>query len=104
MDETQLRADLANLPPTLRTRLAAAGFDPERLVTLARPLWARARGEATLDKDARNRVRGVVEGPRADEIPDAPVPGTPEHERLARLGLDAIRGGELALCVMAGGM
>ena len=104
MDETQLRADLANLPAPLSARLAAAGFDPERLVTLARPLWARARGEATLDKDARNRVRGVVEGPRADEIPDAPVPGTPEHERLARLGLDAIRGGELALCVMAGGM
>jgi len=104
MDETQLRADLAKLPAPLSARLAAAGFDPERLVTLARPLWARARGEATLDKDERNRVRGVVEPPRPDETPDTPVPGTPEHSRLEKLGLEAIRRGELALCVMAGGM
>jgi UTP--glucose-1-phosphate uridylyltransferase len=104
MDETQLRADLANLPPGLTARLEAAGFDPERLVTLARPLWARARGEATLDKDTRNRVRGVVEAPAPGETPDAPVAGTPEHARLEQKGLEAIRRGELALCVMAGGM
>jgi UTP--glucose-1-phosphate uridylyltransferase len=104
MDETQLRADLANLPPTLRTRLTAAGFDPERLVTLARPLWARARGELTPDRDERNRVQGAVEPPQPSDVPDAPVPGTEQHARLAEVGKAAIGRGELALCVMAGGM
>jgi UTP--glucose-1-phosphate uridylyltransferase len=104
MDETQLRADLANLPTTLQSQLAAAGFDPERLVALARPLWARARGEATPDRDERNRVQGVVEPPRAGDVPDAPVPGTEQHARLADVGRGVIGRGELALCVMAGGM
>ena len=104
MNETQLRADLAKVTPALRARLDAAGFDAERLVTLAAPLWARARGDATADRDERNRVRGVVEAPREQDVRDAPVAGTAEHERLAGVGLAAIRRGELALCVMAGGM
>jgi UTP--glucose-1-phosphate uridylyltransferase len=104
MDETQLRADLANLPAPLKSHLAAAGFDPERLVMLARPLWARARGEATPDRDERNRVQGVVEPPRSSDVPDAPAPGTEQHARLADVGRGVIARGELALCVMAGGM
>jgi UTP--glucose-1-phosphate uridylyltransferase len=104
MNETQLRADLATLPADLRARLDAAGFDADRLVSLATPLWARAAGASTSDKDERNRVRGLVEAPSDRDVPDAPVAGTPEHERLTALGLEAIRRGELALCVMAGGM
>ncbi|HEY3816131.1 MAG TPA: UTP--glucose-1-phosphate uridylyltransferase [Polyangiaceae bacterium] len=104
MNETQLRADLARIPADLRARLDAAGFDAERLVSLAAPLWARARGDSTAERDERNRVRGVVELPREGDVRDAPVAGTAEHERLARVGLEAIRRGELALCVMAGGM
>ena len=102
MTEPQLRADLVNVPAALRARLDAAGFDAERLVSLAAPLWARARGEATVERDERNRVRGLVEPPRDGDV--ASAPGTAEHERLAAVGLDAIRRGELALCVMAGGM
>jgi UTP--glucose-1-phosphate uridylyltransferase len=104
MSESELRAELAALPAPLRARLDAAGFDAERLVKLAAPLHARARGEAAADREERNRVRGVVEAPRHGDVTDAPVPGTAEHERLAGLGLEAIRRGELALCVMAGGM
>jgi UTP--glucose-1-phosphate uridylyltransferase len=104
MNETDLRADLAALPAALRTRLDAAGFDVERLVGLAAPLWARARGETTTDREERNRVRGVVEPPREGDVRDAPVAGSPEHRRLAAAGLEAIRRGELAFCVMAGGM
>ncbi|HEY5240988.1 MAG TPA: UTP--glucose-1-phosphate uridylyltransferase [Polyangiaceae bacterium] len=104
MNETQLRADLARLPPLLLARLRATGFDADRLVSLAAPLWARARGEATADRDERNRVRGAVDAPREGDVRDAPVKGTAEHERLAGVGLEAIRRGELALCVMAGGM
>ena len=33
MTEPELRADLAALSPSLRTRLAAAGFDEERLLS-----------------------------------------------------------------------
>jgi UTP--glucose-1-phosphate uridylyltransferase len=104
MNETELRTDIAKVSPSLRARLDAAGFDADRLVALAAPLWARARGDSTTDRDERNRVRGVVEPPREEDVRDAPVAGTAEHERLAAVGLEAIRRGELALCVMAGGM
>jgi len=104
MSEAELRGDLAGLPAALRTRLDAAGFDADRLVSLAAPLFARARGDATASDDERNRVAGAVEPPRSEDIPDAPAPGTSDHERLAELGLASIRRGELALCVMAGGM
>jgi UTP--glucose-1-phosphate uridylyltransferase len=98
MSESQLRADLSSLPGPLRQRLDAAGFDPERLVTLAASLHANAQAEE------RNRVRGLVEAPRPGDVFDAPVRGSPERERLAARGLEAIRRGELAFCVMAGGM
>jgi UTP--glucose-1-phosphate uridylyltransferase len=106
MSESELRAELASLAPALRARLDAAGFDPERLVGLAASLRARARGDAgpATDRDERNRIRGVVEPPREGDVFDAPGRGTPEHERLAAKGLEAIRRGELALCVLAGGM
>ena len=107
MNETQLRADLARVPASLRGRLDAAGFDAERLVSLAAPLWARAAhvpGGGTAERDERNRVRGTVEPPGSGDVRDAAAPGTTEHERLAGVGLEAIRRGELALCVMAGGM
>jgi UTP--glucose-1-phosphate uridylyltransferase len=103
MNESQLRADLATLPEPLRARLAAAGFDADRLVSLAAPLWARSKGGA-LGKDARNRVRGVVEPPRPEDVREAPAVASAERARLERRGLDAIARGELALCVLAGGM
>jgi UTP--glucose-1-phosphate uridylyltransferase len=104
MNESQLRADLAALPEPLRKKLLAAGFDAERLIALAAPLWARARGDTVLDKDARNRVRGAVDAPGPDEVRDAPAAGSTEWSRLDRVGRDGIARGELALCVLAGGM
>jgi UTP--glucose-1-phosphate uridylyltransferase len=104
MNESQLRADLAKMPAALRARLDACGFDEARLVSLAAPLWARARGGATPDREERNRVRGLVEPPGEGDVREAPVPGTAEHGRLTELGLQSIRGGDLAMCVMAGGM
>jgi UTP--glucose-1-phosphate uridylyltransferase len=100
MNDTELRAELAALPPELRKRLDAAGFDAERLVALS----ARARGAGGVDREERNRVRGVVDAPRASDVLDAPAPSTPDGERLSLLGLDAMRRGELAFCIMAGGM
>jgi UTP--glucose-1-phosphate uridylyltransferase len=59
---------------------------------------------AAARRDARNRVRGEVRAPLPEELPAAPAPDTPEHARLAKLGTDAIARGDVALCVMAGGM
>ena len=111
--ESDLRRDLARLDPALRSRLDAAGFDPERLVALAAALFARARREsagaaggahAAAERNERNRVRGVVEAPRPGDVRDAPAPGSDDYERLSALGAAALRRGELAFCVMAGGM
>jgi UTP--glucose-1-phosphate uridylyltransferase len=104
MNETQLRADLATIAPALRARLEAAGFDEDRFVSLAAPLWSRPPGEGPANREERNRVRGEVSPPREGDVRDAPVSGTAEHERRSAVGLQAIRRGELAFCVMAGGM
>jgi len=104
MNESTLRRDLAALAPAIRARLAAGAFDAERLIALAAPLFARARGEATGNADERNRVRGTVEGPNTGDIIDPPEVGTAVFNRNAAAGLEAIRRGELAFCVLAGGM
>jgi UTP--glucose-1-phosphate uridylyltransferase len=102
--ESDLRSEIASLPGDLRERLARAGFDEDILISLAKPLQARARGEAAPRKEERNRVIGVVELPRPEDVKPAPSVGSSEHQRLAAKGLEAIRKGELAFCVLAGGM
>ena len=87
---------LASLSPQLVARLRARGFDPERLRA-----WARDLGTGT---EARNRLAGTVEPPAPGDVVDAPVAGTPEHARLEALGLEALQRGEVALCLLAGGM
>ena len=104
MSESDLRRELSNIDVSLRARLDAAGFDAERLVGLAAPLFARARGEATRDAGQRNQVRGVVEAPRPEDVRELPPPGSAEHARLAAIGAAALRRGEIAFCVLAGGM
>jgi UTP--glucose-1-phosphate uridylyltransferase len=104
MNESALREDLARIPDPLRSRLEKSGFDPERLIALAGPLFARARGEAGLSAEERNRVNGLVELPSDGDLPDAPSPGTASYERLSAIGLDALARGEVAFCVLAGGM
>lgn len=104
MSAPDLRADIASLPRSLRTRLDATGFDAERLVRLAAHLGASGQNEGAVDRQRRNRVSGLVEPPRPGDIADAPQAGAPDFEGLAASGLRAIRAGELAFCVMAGGM
>jgi UTP--glucose-1-phosphate uridylyltransferase len=104
MNESALREDLARIPGPLRSRLEKSGFDPERLIALAAPLFARARGEPGLSAQERNRVHGLVALPGDGDLSDAPPPGTADHDRLSAIGLESLRRGEVAFCVLAGGM
>lgn len=91
-----LRDRLAALDPRLLDRLRARGFDAARLERLASSL-----GD---DRDARNRLPGVVEPPAAGDVDEAPAVGTALHDRTRARGVEAIRAGEVALSVLAGGM
>ena len=92
-----LDQDLANLPQPLLARLSARGFDPQRLMQ-----WAASVGH---DRDARNRyASGTVTPPQPDDVVDLPAAGSPEHARYETLGREALSRGEVALCVLAGGM
>jgi UTP--glucose-1-phosphate uridylyltransferase len=98
---SSLAGELAALDPSLRGRLDDAGFDAARLLGLAASL---GEGDAATRRDTRNRVHGDVRGPTPAEVPNAPDASTKEGARLAALGDEAIRRGELAFCVLAGGM
>jgi UTP--glucose-1-phosphate uridylyltransferase len=91
-----LADELASLPSELRDRLEARGFRDDRLLS-----WAASMGT---DRDARNRLTGEVEAPLPGDVADLPAEGSDEHTRLRALGLDALRAGRVAFCVLAGGM
>jgi UTP--glucose-1-phosphate uridylyltransferase len=99
----ELRDELLALPASLRDDLHAHGFDQELWVKLAATLEGTPE-QAAARRDARNRIRGEVRAPSPEDLPKAPEPGTAEHARLSKVGEEAIARGELAFCVMAGGM
>ena len=96
-----LRRDLASLDPSRRAELDRAGFDESRFFSLAATL---REGDAATRRDARNRIQGEVTAPEADELLAPPARGTSDHARLEAIGGEALRKGEIAFCVMAGGM
>jgi len=74
------------------------GFDQ----TLFEALRARvAAGELT---PRSNLVAGSIEPPRPEEITTLPAPGDPGYEDARTAGLEALRRGEVAQVVLAGGM
>jgi UTP--glucose-1-phosphate uridylyltransferase len=91
-----LDEELRQLPAQLRARLEVRGFRAERLLA-----WAASR---SVDREQRNRLSGEVEPPRPNDVEDAPIPGSEEHRALEVRGLEALARGEVALCVLAGGM
>ena len=104
MTDADRRASLEQaldaLSPAVRAPLAAAGFDRDRLVSLALTLT----GDVATRRDTRNRVSGVVSAPRPEEVVAAPRPDDPATAALVEQGWAAIARGELAFVVMAGGM
>jgi UTP--glucose-1-phosphate uridylyltransferase len=91
-----LPAELDALDADTAAALRHWGFDRDRLLG-----WA----ERLLPGDgASNRVRREVTPPLPEDIEPLPERTSDEGRRLEQLGLDAIRRGELAVVVLAGGM
>ena len=74
------------------------GFDESLFETLRGRV---AAGELSPES---NLVRGLVEPPRDDDVTPLPGPGDPGYEDAQTAGLDALRRGEVAQVVLAGGM
>jgi UTP--glucose-1-phosphate uridylyltransferase len=92
-----LEERLDALPDEVRARLSQHRFDRARFVALADKLRG---GAAALD----NRVGVRVEPPAAGDVLNLPAEGSAEWAKLEAAGLEALRRGECALCVLAGGM
>src|SRR5262245_1587751 len=93
---TTLDAQLAALPADIKQTLAECGFNAARLTKLAEPLKS---GVA-----ADNLVKGRITPPAAGDVLQLPEAGSAEHDRLTKLGREALARGEYALVVLAGGM
>jgi UTP--glucose-1-phosphate uridylyltransferase len=98
---TDLAEALSHLDSTLRARLEACGFDGERLIRFAQSLRA---PDAAAKRAQENRVSGEVRPPAPGDLRELPPAGSAEDKRLAQLGRGALARGEVAFCVMAGGM
>ncbi|MGZ3476921.1 MAG: UTP--glucose-1-phosphate uridylyltransferase, partial [Polyangiales bacterium] len=84
------------LPPKVRAQLSAVHFDRARLESLAQRV-----GKTSADS---NRVTGVVEPPRSEDVVPAPASATAEGAAAIERGRSAIARGEVAFVVLAGGM
>jgi UTP--glucose-1-phosphate uridylyltransferase len=84
------------LPAAYKAKLAAAHFDPKRLEE-----WAGRIGKTSAES---NRVTGVVEPPRPEDVSPAPASATAEGAAAVERGRAAIVRGEVAFVVLAGGM
>lgn len=91
-----LQDQLAALDPQIQAALRRHHFDQARFVACAR----RLTGEASHS----NLVQGKLEPPAEGDIVELPEAGSPEATALQELGLEALRNGQAAFVVMAGGM
>jgi UTP--glucose-1-phosphate uridylyltransferase len=94
-----LAEELDALPAEVRALLSHHHFDRTRFFELAERL-----SDAHADDIRDNRVRGVVTPCEASDLARLPEPGSAEEARLRALGEAALRAGQCALIVLAGGM
>jgi UTP--glucose-1-phosphate uridylyltransferase len=95
VSSSHLDAQLAALPADVRSTLAHHGFDRARFFALSERVASGAPDD--------NTVKGSLSAPEPHEIAPLPESG-PERERLEEIGRAALRAGEVALVVLAGGM
>jgi len=91
-----LDKQLAELPPDVQARLAHHRFDPERFKLLA--------GRLSSESAEDNFVKGKISAPKPADLEQLPATGSAEYARLSELGAEALRRGQVALLVLAGGM
>lgn len=91
-----LDQQLAGLSPEMQARLQHHRFDAERFKQLA----ARLQTESSAD----NYVKGEITPPHPEDIVQLPARGSADYERYRALGEQALREGQVALLVLAGGM
>ncbi len=82
----------------LRELLERFGFDEPLFESLRRRV---ASGELSLES---NLVRGRLEPPHPGDVVRLPAPGETAYAEAHAAGLEALRGGEVAQVVLAGGM
>jgi len=96
---TAFAPPLDTLSPALLERLSRGSFNAERWLSLSKSL--REPGAAEKREQQNRFPSGAVEAPSAHEIMQfSPA----ERARLSEIGAAALARGELAFCVMAGGM
>ena len=81
-----------------RALLDRFGFDQAEFLALRQSFLS---GKLGVDS---NRIRGKVEPPRLEDVKRLPALDSPERKRLAALGVQAMRRGEVGCVVLAGGM
>jgi UTP--glucose-1-phosphate uridylyltransferase len=91
-----LRQQVTSLPAATLNVLTHHGFDLERFLHLA--------GRLTGEVQHSNFVTGTITPPMADDLADMPKLGTAESQHLEQLGLQALKQGQCAMVVLAGGM
>ncbi len=91
-----LKEQLAKLPKEVLATLDRHYFDADRLCELARRL--------TGEVQHSNYVTGKLEAPAEGDVATLPERETDEAQELEALGLEALRQGECAMAVLAGGM
>jgi UTP--glucose-1-phosphate uridylyltransferase len=91
-----LDRQLSQLPPDVQALLAQHRFDPERFKQLA--------GRLGRESAEDNFVKGQLNPPNPQDLQQLPAPDSAEYARLSELGAQALRKGQVALLVLAGGM
>lgn len=92
---SRLDAQLAALPSGVLAAFERQGFDRAKFFALAERLASGAPED--------NLVKGSLSAPEPQELTPLPASG-PERERLEEVGKLALREGQVALVVLAGGM
>lgn len=91
-----LREQIAKLPAAVHATLSHHGFELERFLKLAERLQPGASHS--------NLVAGKLEPPTEQDLGMLPAEGSAELQELEQLGLNALRRGECAMVLLAGGM
>jgi len=89
---------IGGLDPETAGTLERFGFEPTLFESLRRRV---ATGDLSPES---NVVRGAIEPPRPEDLAHLPDPGESTYDQAHAVGVDALRSGEVAQVVLAGGM